>query len=105
MSEAACARAAWKVIVGGRRSMSSAVYTGKMLSEFSAFLRCFSEKREKDQVSIGSGWWQWKQQASARVHSTVRSAASAAALVSRGCSPGVNGVTGFAAAAAPAARV
>src|ERR1019366_6405884 len=28
---------------------------------------------EKDQVSIGSGWWQWTQQASARIHSTVRS--------------------------------
>jgi hypothetical protein len=24
--------------------------------EFCAFLRCFSGKREKDQVSIGSGW-------------------------------------------------
>ena len=42
-------------------------------AEFCAFLRCFSGKREKDQVSIGSGWWQWTQQASARIHSTVRS--------------------------------
>jgi len=41
--------------------------------EFCAFLRRFSGKREKDQVSIGSGWWQWTQQASARIHSTVRS--------------------------------
>src|ERR1035441_10650922 len=38
-------------------------------AEFCAFLRCFSGKREKDQVSIGSGWWQWTQQASARIHS------------------------------------
>src|ERR1039457_2506692 len=42
-------------------------------AEFCAFLRCFSGKREKDQVSIGCGWWQWTQQASARIHSTVRS--------------------------------
>jgi hypothetical protein len=26
--------------------------------EFCAFLRRFSGNREKDQVSIGSGWWQ-----------------------------------------------
>jgi hypothetical protein len=42
-------------------------------TEFCAFLRRFSGKREKDQVSIGSGWWQWIQQASARIPSTVRS--------------------------------
>ena len=33
----------------------------------------FSGKREKDQVSIGSDWWQWTQQAPARIPSTVRS--------------------------------
>ncbi len=44
-----------------------------LAAEFCAFLRRFSGKREKDQVSIGSGWWQWTQQASARIHSTVRS--------------------------------
>jgi hypothetical protein len=42
-------------------------------AEFCAFLRRFSGKREKDQVSIGSGWWQWTQQAPARIPSTVRS--------------------------------
>jgi hypothetical protein len=44
-----------------------------MAFQFCAFLRRFSGKREKDQVSIGSGWQQWTQQASARIHSTVRS--------------------------------
>ena len=43
------------------------------MTAFCAFLRHFSGKREKDQVSIGSGWWQWTQQASARIPSTVRS--------------------------------
>jgi hypothetical protein len=32
-----------------------------MQEEFCAFLRCFSGNLEKDQVSIGSGWWQWTQ--------------------------------------------
>src|ERR1017187_4499764 len=41
--------------------------------EFCAFLRCFSGKREKDQVSIGSCRWQWTQQAPTRIPSTVRS--------------------------------
>jgi hypothetical protein len=31
------------------------------MPEFCAFLRRFLGKREKDQVSIGSGWWQWTQ--------------------------------------------
>src|ERR1022692_2242645 len=41
-------------------------------AEFCAFLRCFSGKREKNQVSIGSGWCHWTRQASARIPSTER---------------------------------
>ena len=122
-------------------------------TQFCAFLRCFSGKREKDQVSIGSGWWQWTQQASARIPSTVRSyfpcrtssggsarprsraipptprprgrlsvlafcgvargaevprvrsRADSNGGVSRGCSSGVSGFTGLAAAAAPARAI
>src|ERR1035441_8292387 len=43
------------------------------VASFARFCAVFQESVKKDQVSIGSGWWQWTQQASARIHSTVRS--------------------------------
>ena len=57
------------VILVDEISQSSAEYTtmafrsspNAFVIGFCAFLRCFSGKREKDQVSIGSGWWQWTQ--------------------------------------------